>query len=421
MTGRTASWADNLEHTPMMTYNQAAPDELAPNLGVPQLRSNGNTKAAGTKAKASRQLHMTPASTVTPRRVTWLWDDRVPAGEITLTPGAGGIGKSTFHAWLVARVTKGELPGIQYGYPRGAIICASEDSRERTIVPRLIAAGADLAKVYFVDVKVDDEDDRLILPVDVDALAKQIERFDVAVVSLDPVMSLISGQIDTHKDSDVRRALEPLSKLANHSGCAILGNSHFNKAMSSDPMQRMTGSAAFAQVVRSVLAFARDDDSDTCVMSQVKSNLGRLDLPSLAYRIDSVEIATSDGPTSVGRFVQTGESQRSVQDLLGESSSHAQLKRSEAESFLRQILKDGPMKVSEVQAAATEAGISKKTLRTARERVTDCNKEGMKNGWNWSLKTGESAHTTPKVPKGARFSGEAPSGPDGHLQRPPDA
>ena len=46
----------------------------------------------------------------------------------------------------------------------------------------------------------------------------------------------------------------------------------------------------FSAVARAVVAIARDTDSDdgSCVLSQAKNNLGRLDLPSLRYVIDSV-------------------------------------------------------------------------------------------------------------------------------------
>ena len=35
-----------------------------------------------------RQLRMTAASLIKPRPVRWLWDGRIPIGEVTLTPGA---------------------------------------------------------------------------------------------------------------------------------------------------------------------------------------------------------------------------------------------------------------------------------------------------------------------------------------------
>ena len=112
--------------------------------------------------------------------------------------------------------------------------------------------------------------------------------------------TLIGDGLDTHKDHDVRRALEPLVRLADATGVVIIGNAHFNKSQSGDPMSKVTGSAAFGAVVRSIHAFAWDDEKDQGVVSLAKSNLGRHDVPCMAYRIDEVGIATPEGPTPVG-------------------------------------------------------------------------------------------------------------------------
>ena len=59
----------------------------------------------------SRRIRLTPASAFKIKRVQWLWDGRVPLGEITLVAGREGSGKSTFLAWLARAITRGELEG----------------------------------------------------------------------------------------------------------------------------------------------------------------------------------------------------------------------------------------------------------------------------------------------------------------------
>ena len=57
------------------------------------------------------------------------------------------------------------------GTPRAVIVAATEDSWAHTIVPRLMAAGADLDRVYRVDVvTVEGTDSALSLPGDLVAL-----------------------------------------------------------------------------------------------------------------------------------------------------------------------------------------------------------------------------------------------------------
>lgn len=161
-----------------------------------------------------RRLELVRASTITPRPVHWLWKDRVPVGEITLTPGLAGVGKSTFHAWVIAQVTLGTLEGAHRGTPKPVIVCAHEDSWERSIVPRLMAAGADLDLVWRADVVTeDDQRTKLTLPADTDALALEIQGQGVAMISLDPLLSSIDRDLDSYKS---RRSGKPSNR------CSIL-------------------------------------------------------------------------------------------------------------------------------------------------------------------------------------------------------
>jgi hypothetical protein len=343
-----------------------------------------------------RRIRLTPASEIKPRPVRWTWNGRIPAGEFTLTPGRGGIGKSTFHAWVVAHLTRGTLPGVHFGMPKPCIIAASEDSWARTIVPRLIAAGADMDLVYRVDVITEsDVEVSISLPRDVDGLAEEIGRIGAALLSVDPVMSVLSHGLDSHKDADVRQALTPLARLADRTGCAVLGNAHFNKSSGSDPLSLVMGSAAFGNVARAALGFARDTEAEdqSCVISQVKNNLGRLDLPSLRYRIDTAWIDTDEGQAEVGQLVMLGESDRSVADILRDRGATSADDRSDLDEagewivmFLTEVAGTGYAPAVEVIRAGSAAGFPKHTLQRARKRVgIRTTKADFGGGWVWVL------------------------------------
>jgi hypothetical protein len=326
----------------------------------------------------TRRIRLTPASTIKPRPVRWTWTDRIPAGELTLTPGRGGVGKSTFHAWAIANLTRGTLPGVHFGKPKPCIIAASEDSWERTIVPRLLAAGADMDLVYRVDVITEtDELVSISLPRDIEALTEEIIRIGAALLSVDPVMSVLSSGLDTHKDREVRLALEPLGRLADRTGCAALGNAHFNNSTGLDPLSLIMGSAAFGNVARAALGFARDTEAEdgSCVISQVKNNLGRLDLPSLRYRIESVTIDTDEGPADVGKLAMLGESDRSLADILsdqGNKDKFEQSEHNEIDQWLIDYLtdsEDGQAHAADVITAAKRAGFSENAVKKARRRI----------------------------------------------------
>jgi hypothetical protein len=89
----------------------------------------------------ARMIRVTPASTIEPRPVHYLWADRIPIGTLNLLGGREGIGKSIFACTVAADITQGRLPGVHFGAPRAVLIAATEDSWSHTIVPRLLAAG----------------------------------------------------------------------------------------------------------------------------------------------------------------------------------------------------------------------------------------------------------------------------------------
>lgn len=218
-------------------------------------------------AGPDRRVELTKASDIKPQPVRWLWENRIPVGEITLTPGFGGVGKSSFHAWLIAQLTKGTLPGVYLGESRPAIICAREDSWERSIVPRLIAADANLDLVYRAEVSIDNGpyQTKITLPADNEALRGTIVRLGAALVSLDPLMSAIEESLDSYKSREIREALEPLHGLADETNCIILGNAHFNKSSGSDPVLRVSGAAAFSEVCRAILSVKKVPEFGTVV------------------------------------------------------------------------------------------------------------------------------------------------------------
>jgi hypothetical protein len=348
----------------------------------------------------SRRLLLTPASAIKMRPVHWTWTDRIPAGALTVVPGREGIGKSLTLAWLTAQITRGTLPGIHFGQPRPVIYAATEDSWSHTIGPRLYAAGADLDMVYRVDVQHDGVFDALTLPTDCTALAEVIRELGVALLAADPLLSLIHSGIDTHRDRDLRTALEPLVNMADRTGCAVVGLAHFNKSVSGDALNLITGSRAFSAVARAVIAIARDDDDPggACVMSQAKNNLGRLDLPSLRYVVKSVEIPTEEGPAYVGKLVITGESDRSVADILGDAAGGTdaddRADRDAAVQWLKNYLIDegGEAAREDVLKAGRAAGFSLATLKRAPRRAgVISDRAGFPARAVWRINTGHAA------------------------------
>lgn len=338
------------------------------------------------------RIRLTPASQIEARPVIWAWEDngqgRIPAGSLVSAAGREGTGKSSFGIWMASEITRGTLPGSLQGRPRQVVYVAVEDSWTFTLVPRLIAAGADLDRVYRAEVAVDeDETTTLSLPHDLAELETVITRYDVGLVVLDPLMSTIGGAIDTHREREVRKALDPLARLADRTGAVILGIAHFNKGAGTDASSLITGSGAFKNVPRAIFGFACDPEDGTRVMTQTKNSLGRSDLPSLEYRIISAKVETADGTAEVGRFVFDGETERSVAQILGDRiDAEERSERDEAAAWLADFIeRQGEVPANDVFKAGAAAGFSKDTLKRAKGRAgIESRKSSFGAGWVWA-------------------------------------
>src|SRR5262249_34453716 len=100
------------------------------------------------------RLATTRLDGVKPLSVRYLVPGYIPRGKLVLLAGDGGHGKSLITLHLIACLTTGRpCFGLEYEPlpPCEALIVCCEDDYGDTVVPRLIAAGADLSKVYSVD------------------------------------------------------------------------------------------------------------------------------------------------------------------------------------------------------------------------------------------------------------------------------
>ena len=335
----------------------------------------------------TRRIVLTPASAIAPRPVRWLWDTtppgefptshgRIPMDAVSLAGGPPGVGKSQFAAWIAAKVTTGKLYGHLYGQPRDVVYAATEDSWAHTIVPRLIAVGADLERVHRIAV-VDETIARtttVTLPVDVIRLGKVMQENGAKLFIADPLISLLDGKINDNRSTEIREAVQPLVDAADRFEFSVLGLMHFTKNGGADPLARISGSGAFGQLVRAAIAFARDDSDEddrksSCVMSQIKNNLGRLDLPSLEYEIESSVVNSEEGSCYSSKLRFAGNSATSVRDILRDQADGRDFARADARLWLVAHLAElgGSVPAPDALKAGAAAGFSRATMYRVRK------------------------------------------------------
>lgn len=325
-----------------------------------------------------RRVVLISAADIEPLPTTWTWEQRLPTGALGLIAGPEGTGKSTCAYWTVARITRGELPGIHKGRPKDVLIAATEDSWARTIVPRLIAAGADLGRVWRVEVStVLGTGGYLTLPKDIGQLAQHARDTGAALLLLDPIMSRLEAGLDTHKDAETRRALEPIAALADSTGMSVLGLIHFNKGGSAEVLNNVMASKAFTAVARSVSTVIRDPNDDTGrtrIFGTPKSNLGRDDLPLLPFQLSEHTFRNKAGDLIVTSRIEWLDERTGTIDDLMRQARDTNADRSitaEVADWLSEYLhtEGDEAKRSQIVNAARKEQYSETHLRRAAEKL----------------------------------------------------
>lgn len=321
--------------------------------------------------------------------VRWLWDGYLPAGMVTILGGSPGCGKSTIALSLAATVTRGgSWPDGSRCDRVGDVVIWSSEDQASVSAARLRAASADMDRVHFIDTAA--ADDCFDPSHDIPKLEATMERLPAArLLVLDPIVSAVAG--DSHKGAEVRRSLQPVVDLAHRLGCAVLGITHFSKGTSGrDPVERVTGSIAFAALARLVLVAAKvkpgpdDEGEERRVLVRAKSNIGPDD-GGFAYSLERVEVA----PEVLGQCVRWLEPlDGSAREVLSSAEADAQDDgdSNDAAGFLRGLLADGPVAAKTIFSEASGAAYSRDQMQRAARRLgVERRKTGMAGGWTWAL------------------------------------
>jgi hypothetical protein len=214
----------------------------------------------------------------------------IPAGKLVAMVGNGGTGKSTISLSMAADLSQGR-PMLGLEYPKAAqgesLVISCEDDFADTINPRLLALGADLDKIHQVEgVALANGNTCQFSLSAFQAMESHLERKPaINLVIVDPAGAFI-GDKDDHKDAELRQLLDPLAEVAARRNVVIVLVKHLNKSASPQAVNRVSGSTAWVNVVRSCLLFAPSpDDPEVIVVAQAKCNLARKQ-SAIAYRFE---------------------------------------------------------------------------------------------------------------------------------------
>lgn len=360
------------------------------------------------------------ANSIKPEPVDWLWPGWPAKGKLHILAGEPGPGKTTVALSVAAAISSGGMLADRSHAKIGQVlIWSGEDDAADTLVPRLTAMGADLNNIHLIQSAGVGKKVRTFDPAtDMAELSATIQQrgLQPALLILDPVVSAVAG--DSHKNSETRRALQPLVDLGIAESCAVLGISHLSKGSAGRAItERVIGSLAFVAVARLLFIAGQllEEDGGDRFVVRAKSNLG-VDGNGYKYKLD--QRALPDNPSISASVVTWGDvMEGSARDILaqaeGVQSSVSRTQTDEAEEWLRELLKNGPVKAFDATNSALAEGFSAKALRSARERLqVRLTKDGFGGSSIWSLPDVKDAPTGTD----ARSDGEGIIDVGGHLR-----
>jgi hypothetical protein len=250
--------------------------------------------------------------------------------------------------------------------PGDVIFMSAEDGIQDTIVPRLIAAGANTARVHIVAAatKPDGTGRKTFsLKTDVDLLEEKAKEIgNVRLIIVDPISAYMGGS-DGNGNVETREVLEPLAEMANRLRIAVVAVTHLNKGGAGgnqSALNRFAGSIAFVAAARAAFAVIEDpEDDERRLLLQAKNNLGKK-CKGLAFRIEQRLIADDIVSSNImfeGEYVsQSIDEALTASETKGGRSGQTGGKEDVAQ-FLKDILSGGPVDVLEVERQARAAAL----------------------------------------------------------------
>ena len=283
--------------------------------------------------------------------ISFTWYPYIPSGDYTVLMADGGTGKTVFCCGIAAAISTGKpLPGEYPQWnaaPAPVLFISAEDTGE-LLKKRLAASGADLKHVFILDCCASEG---LNFADGYDVFLQTVQAYSPRLVVVDPWHAFLGAETDINRVNAVRPVFQRLANLAKRCNCGLILVSHVNKrAQGENANNAATGSADFVNAARSALRVVFDDDEQTRLVVQTKSNYAAPG-KTLRYRVTEDGGCLFDGFSDVTR--QTLEMAARQRKTPGEVARGADL-QAETDARLVAALHDAAQGSNTVRLTYSE-------------------------------------------------------------------
>jgi putative DNA primase/helicase len=379
----------------------SAPADPRPGGAQPNSAPPGRDRAeTGDSATMTAPAKVIRAADITPRPIDWFWPYRVPLGMLTLFAGDPKLGKSFVTLAMAAAASRGwPLPGAAgrgnpdpglAARPVNTLILSAEDDPARTIVPRLIAAGADLTRVHILESVTRGSGGAARLRLDQDLATLEAVAAglgDCRLILIDPITAFL-GRVDDHRNAALRGLLTPLNDLAERLRAAVVVVNHLRKSGGINGLHRVLGSMGYGAACRANFLFVPDRSDPSGRRVLMCHNGGNLapPAPTLAYTIadrpEGARVEWSEEPLDF-----TVEQALAAERAAVRQSADAPERR-EAEQWLREVLGAGPVAAADIEDWVRGCPFSFRTVQIAKKALGIAAHKvgyGRDGRWYWRL------------------------------------
>lgn len=319
-------------------------------------------------------VSVTNMGMVIPRKVTWLWEQKVIRNYVTIFSGKPEQAKSLCTMDIAARVTTGrDFPDGSKNTlgPKNVLVLASEDGLSDVMWARLTAAGADLSRVDVVRgvvTKTDKLKKRMVALKDdgrkIQLLIqeKRKQGIDIALLIVDPISSYLGA--DINKAKEAKPVLDELKLMCERLGIAFIIVAHYSKRSDVDALQQIAGDVSIGGSCRVSWSFAKDPEKEgEFLMTNGKGNHNR-DKSGMRYKVVGVDVKLPNGEVDNAPLMMWLDTTKlSAQDVQDKQKELARNRDAKVDKFKQLLLTLFPAgkyterSYKEVYAEATKEGL----------------------------------------------------------------